>query len=272
MRAFSAISACVIASLQSVFGHNDTDILNFALNLECLEAQYYSVASNGTYLPVQLTSNGPQPIGGQAANLSDNIYEYAMELSSDESNHVAFLTSALGNASVSCPHINLNVSFSKLMDAALETKLEPPFSPYYDDASFLIGAFIFEDIGVTAYLGALSDLHTKGLVAAASAIGSIEAYHAATIRTLLNEKLDIQLQNYNITVGDTLNAISALRSKLGGGKEDLFSSMGSLVIAPADSNSLAFSRNTTDILNIVTFGASDFKGGFYPHGLNGAIH
>lgn len=270
MRAFAFLFACV-AWLQCAFSVNDTDILAFALNLECLEAQFYSVASNGTYLSSQLTSNGPTPVGGEAANLSDNIYEYANELAADEMNHVAFLTSALGNLTVACPLLNLNHSFSALMDAALETKLDPPFSPYADDVSFLIGSFIFEDVGVTAYLGALPLLHTKGLLAPAASIAAIEAYHAATLRTLLNEKLDMTLQNYNITIGDTLNAISSLRAKLGGGKEDLFSPAGSLVIAPADSNSLAYSRNATEIVNIVTFGAKDMKGGFFPHGLN-SIH
>lgn len=269
---FKIILLSCLSALTAVLGLNDTDIIRFALNLECLEAQYYSFASNGTALPSQLTSNGPQPIGGQQASLSDNIAAYASQLSSDELNHVAFLTSALGNMTVACPLVDLNKSFSGLLDAAMSTTLSPPFSPYVDDASFLIGGFIFEDIGVSAYLGALGLLHTKGLVAAAASITAIESYHAATVRTLLNDKLDMPLQDYNFTISDALNAISTLRSQLGGGKEALYAPDGSLVIAPADGNSLAYSRNVTEILNIVSFGSANYSGGFYPKGLHGAIH
>ena len=271
MRGIALLMSC-IAALSSVLSYNDTDILAFALNLECLEAEYYSFASSGTGLASNQTGNGPQPIGGEMARLSGNIAEYASGLSTDENDHVAFLNLALGNMTVSCPLVDLNTSFSGLMDAAMNTTLDPPFSPYVDDASFLIGAFIFEDIGVTAYLGALGLLKTLGLMSAAASIAAVEAYHAATVRTLLNNKLDMNLQNYNFTISDALGAISMLRAQLGGGKEDLYAPDNSLSIAPADDHSLAFSRNVTEILNIATFGSANYTGGFYPAGLTGAIH
>ena len=44
-----------------------------------------------------------------------------------------------------------NGSFSIAADAALNTTLNPPFSPYENNLFFIHGAFIFEDVGVTAY-------------------------------------------------------------------------------------------------------------------------
>ena len=53
------------------------------------------------------------------------------------------------------PQINIgtgsNGAISKATDAALGKTLSPPFSPYANNVAFLIGAFIFEDVGVTPY-------------------------------------------------------------------------------------------------------------------------
>ena len=75
----------------------------------------------------------------------------AKDIASDELAHVIFLRTALGAAAVSMPQINLKESFANAADAALKTKLSPPFSPYGSNAAFLFGAFIFEDVGATAY-------------------------------------------------------------------------------------------------------------------------
>ena len=70
----------------------------------------------------------------------------AKDIASDELAHVVFLRTALGAAAVPMPQIDLKGSFAAAANAALKAKLSPPYSPYGSNT-----AFIFEDVGVTAY-------------------------------------------------------------------------------------------------------------------------
>ncbi len=69
----------------------------------------------------------------------------------DEIAHVALLRSALGSAAVAQPLIDIGPAFVAAANAAVNATLSPPFDAYANDLLFYHAAFIFEDVGVTAY-------------------------------------------------------------------------------------------------------------------------
>jgi Ferritin-like domain len=240
----------------------DADVLNFALNLEYLEAEYYLFAATGAGLSDADAGTGAGAVtgGAQVMFQTPAIQQYAMEIANDELAHVRFLRSALGSAAVSRPAIDLTNSFNA---AAMAAGIGPSFNPFADEDSFIVGAFVFEDVGVTAYHGAAGLLTNKTHLSAAAGIMAVEAYHAAEIRTLL-----VYLGGNYVTYA---NQISALRAAAGGGNEVAIS--GSTIVA-GDSNSIAFDRTTDQVLHIVYLNATAGvvkSGGFYPDGMNGTI-
>jgi rubrerythrin len=272
--AIAALAFCAVApaAAQNV---TDVDILNFALNLEYLEGEFYHYAAFGTPLPAELRGGGPASTGGKAAVFNTgNIKRIATEIANDEVNHVKFLRMALGDAAVPIPELNIGTAFSDAADAALNTTLSPRFTPYLaqtNDLIFLHGAFIFEDVGVTAYQGAAALIANKDYLSAAAGILAVEAYHAGTVRALLYTKAGTKIAPYGAKVSTIVNAISKLRGSVGGGKDQgIVTSSTAANIVPTDANSITFGRTTTEVLAIVYLGGSG-KGGFFPAGLNGNI-
>lgn len=243
-------------------GITDADVLNFALNLEYLEAEFYLRAVTGQGLSATDAGSGAGAVtgGSQVTFQTPAIQQYATEIANDELAHVRFLRKALGSAAASRPAIDLTNSFNA---AAMAAGIGASFNPFADENSFIVGAFTFEDVGVTAYHGAAGLLKDKTNLGAAAGIMATEAYHAAEIRTLL-----AYLGGNYVTYA---NQISTLRAMAGGGNEVAVS--GSTIV-PADSNSIAFDRTTDQVLHIVYLSAAAGvvkSGGFFPSGLNGTI-
>ena len=263
---------------------SDVDILNFALNLEYLESNFYSYAANGTAISSSLMSGtGTQGtvIAGQKANLSTTLVQnYAVEIAKDEINHVTFLRQALGTSAVAMPTIDVSASatggFSTAAQAAGLVPAGTAFNPYANDEAFLLGAYIFEDVGVTAYHGAATLISSKTYLDAAAGILAVEAYHAGLIRTALYA-LGLQSPAPAIDPFAATSAISALRAKLDGTNND-DQGIGTATasnIVDADSNSLAFDRTGAQVLNIVfgqPAGSMSKMGLFFPNGINGNIN
>jgi hypothetical protein len=257
---------------------SDADILNFALNLEYLEAQFYAFAAFGTGLPANLLSGtGTQGAvtGGRQVTFTDpQVAQHAREIAVDERQHVAFLRSALGSAAVAQPAIDIgsgaNSAFSAAARAAGLVGAGQAFDPYANDENFLLGAFIFEDVGVTAYKGASPLITNKTFLEAAAGILAAEAYHAGLIRTVLYGK-GLQAPGLRTATESISNARDSLD-----GPTDVDQGVAQRGqesnIVPTDANAIAFSRTPGDVLNIVYLtAAAAQQGGFFPAGVNGTI-
>jgi len=224
------------------------DILQFALNLEYLEAEFYSIGTTGKYISdlgigtSGSGSSGPTT-GGKQVTFTNALYAnyVAYEIGEDERAHVTLLRSALSSAGVTPiakPEINLNA-------------LGIGFS---DENSFLTLARIFEDIGVTAYAGAaqLPTFTSSPYIGTAARILSAEAEHVAAIRLVV--------RNFQIPTKQ-LDGVDIIPPPSG---HNYFS---------LNDDGLCELRSPGQVLYLAYGGnANATSGGFFPNGVNGNLH
>ncbi|HZF66003.1 MAG TPA: ferritin-like domain-containing protein [Chitinophagaceae bacterium] len=157
--ALTAMPLALGSLLQKAYGQTQpTDvkgILNFALTLEYLEAEFYTRG---------VAASGLIPAGTAVAGLT--------QIRDDENKHVAFLKSVLGNDAVPKPNFDFTAGGA----------FPNPFAAGNYDV-FLALAQAFEDTGVRAYKGQAPNLlGNKTVLQAALNIHSVEARHAAHVR------------------------------------------------------------------------------------------
>ena len=260
--------------------NNDVAILNFALNLEYLEAAFY-LAAVGRISDIQ-------EIGGDAAitlpegfdgNTSIDFQDeavagYAAEIAQDELNHVVAIRAtieSLEGTPVERPELDLGPAFAAAAAAAFDMD-EPvtAFNPFANDLFFMHGAYIFEDVGVTAYAGAAPLVTDGGVLGAAAGILAVEAYHSGEVRAYLYNQRDVVVEQLGgVTVEQITTAISNLRGSVGGGKDQPIVVNGEAnIVVAAEDTSIAFGRTPAEVLAIVYLGGAG-TGGFFPQGLNG---
>jgi hypothetical protein len=296
-----AFAGVKLAEGQAAPAYSDSDILNFALNLEYLESQFYTLATQGKTIDqvgIGIGAGTATTGGGTVVTKSGGptsclvpwtlpaIQAYATETAQEERNHVTFLRGALTSAAVAQPNLDLYNGFNAL---AIAAGIGASFDPFANDLDFLVGAYIFEDVGVTAYSGAAPLLTVSANLAAAAGILAVEAYHAGLVRTSIfiadpTGKLGLQ--------GDT-QQISATRMKFDGSAtvddigvgfqtvsvEPATTTNGAATIVDAQTGSTnyskTYSRSTTQVINIVTgdvnmpASGAKYTGVFFPNGLNG---
>ncbi len=123
----------------------DAKILNFALTLEFLEAEFYTQAE-------------------KRGRLRGELAEFASVVGAHERAHVEFLQGALGGAAVAKPKFDFGNTVRQ-------------------QKAFAMTAQALEDTGVAAYNGQAPNL-TKETLAAAASIVAVEALHAGWIRDI----------------------------------------------------------------------------------------
>ena len=132
------------------------DTLNFALTLEYLESEFYRRG---------LSERGLIP------NKYRTVFR---QISKHEDAHVAFLQSALGSQAVAEPEFDFTAG----------GQYPDVFSNF---ETFALLSQTFEDLGVAAYKGQATNLMASDeILTAALRIHSVEARHAAEVRTVRN--------------------------------------------------------------------------------------
>ena len=257
------------SSIQSALAQSvtDADIFNFALNLEYLEAEFYLRASVGQGLATaEVTGTGTLgPVsGGRAVPFATQaIANYANEIARNERAHVNTLRAALGSNAVARPAIDLNLAFTFAARAAGLAGPNDNFDAFANETNFLLAAFIFEDVGVTAYNGAAPLIKDPRNLAGAASILAVEAYHAGIIRTIL----------YSRGLFSQAQAISNARDSLDGASDD-DQGIGDATtsnLTPVDQRGLVYARTPQQVLNIVYLNPNGQPTGFFPNGLNGTV-
>lgn len=268
---------------------SDNDVLNFALNLEYLEAEFYLRAVTGSGVPTVDGGGATITItGASKVNFtSPFIQAIAVEQAQTELAHIRALRATItanGGTPISQPALNYTDAFNSI---ALNAGIGSSFNPFADQNSYLIGALTFPDVGVTAYTGGATLLKDKNILNAAAGFQATEAYHAGMFRNVLAYQA---LSAKDTTYLNYFNQVVQLRSKLGGGNETVlyqgagttpsytaagkYTTVAPSTIVAADSNALAYARTTDQVLHIVygtNPGTYTASGGFFPAGMNGTI-
>ncbi len=246
------MASAVLAGSRSVSAQaaiTDADILNFALNLEYLEAEFYTVATTGKtidQLGIGITGDTSMgaagaTTGGKQVTLSNSLVftgAVALEIAQDERDHVTYIRTQLmaaGATPVAKPAINLDA-------------LGIGFNGEQD---FLVLARAFEDTGVTAYAGAAPLISNSTILGKAARILAAEAEHVANIR--------LQIARFNI-------ATMPLDVK------DILPPPSGTEYFSLDSNGLCETRTPQEVLAIVYHASGVTSGGFFPNGVNGYFH
>jgi hypothetical protein len=227
------------AEAQSI---TDVDVLNFALNLEYLEAEFYTVATTGQRIQdVGIGVSGVGTlggtVGGSVVSMDDRVMQVARDLANEEQMHVRLLRTALGSAAVAKPAINLaalGVGFANMTE-------------------FLTLARAFEDVGMTAYNGAVPLISSRAILTAAAGIAHTEAQHAGVLRYLVYDRGIAVPQLDNMDVPPLASPNGRLFN--------------------VNNEGLTPARTTSQVLSIVYANSNpgSSNGGFFPGGFNGTI-
>ncbi|KAJ6949940.1 desiccation-related protein PCC13-62-like [Populus alba x Populus x berolinensis] len=263
---------------------SDFDLVQVALNLEFLEAEFFLIGANGEGLDTiapNLAQGGPPPIGARKANLDDTARRIIQEFGFEEVGHIRAISSRIGG--FPRPQLNLSSqSFATMFDQAVGFPLVPPFDPYANTINYLLASYLIPYVGLVGYVGTIPSLVTYNARSLVASLLGVEAGQDAVIRTLLYNRANETVVPYNLTVAEFTIQLSNLKNRLAGcGNKDE-----GLIVPPelgaenrttsnilsADGDSLSYARNAYEIFRIIYGTGNEHRpGGFLPRGGNGKI-
>ncbi|PHT69897.1 Desiccation-related protein PCC13-62 [Capsicum annuum] len=258
---------------------SDVDLVEFPLNLDYLEAEFFLWGSLGYGLDKfapELADSGPPPIGAQIAKLSSLKRDVITQFGFQEVRHLR----AINDTITGFLRLLLNLSresFATVMDDAFGHPLKPPFDAYANDINYLLASYVIPYVGMTGYVGDNPKLQSSTAKRLVVGLLGVECQDVV-LRALLYEQGKDMVEPYEITVAEFTNRISKLRNKLGRhGIKDKGLNVKSKVgvegrirgnVLAGDKYSMAFNRTPKEILRIVYESGQENKpGGFYPKGV-----
>ncbi len=271
--AAAAAASTTAVSSSGTVSASDAPIVNFALNLQYLAAQFYAYASTDAGLSASaLTGTGAQ--AGSAMNglqllaVDPAVARYASEIAADKTSRLTELRTALSGAAVSQPALKLSASVG--LGAASETQttvasiVGEVASAFGSDQAFLSAALVFEDVSGAAFRGALPQVTGAAAQAVLGDLLADSAYHAGLLRSALVAQgaSDASLRSLS-QVRERLDGVAAPAVDATTAGQDIVTSNGYAV---------AFTRSPAQALNVFYLTpAAASAGGFFPQGLNGSI-
>lgn len=269
MGAVAVSAAAPLAEAAAQSGNlSDADILNFALNLEYLETEYYLRGVLGQTLDEAMGTRLGGPVrGGRKVVFSTPVREGLVKnIAGNELAHVRFVSStvaALGGRPVPRPPIDFEAGFAGVARGAGL----PDFDPFANEMNFFLGAMLFEDVGITVLKGASDLIRNRTVLESAAGLLAAEGYHMGAVRSVLYK------------MGEPAHArsasISDLRDRLDGpvDRDQPVALAGRANIVPSNENGIAYGRTPQHTLNILYNNPARgvVQGGFFPEGVNGRI-
>eukprot|EP00253_Pinus_taeda_P003770 PITA_03770 len=263
----------------------DADILNFALNLVYLEAEFFIGAlyreGLDKFTP-NLSGSGPPPIGLELANIDPATRDIVQQFALQEIGHVRIIRETVTEA-IPRPLLDYGLEvWAKFFEEAFGYHLTPPFNPYANSVNFVLSVYFLPYMGFTAYVGANPNLTTPTAKRLVAGLLGVESGQDAVTRHWLYERSYEKVYPYPITIAEMTAKISILRNNLGKtgivnegvivpkdlGAEGRISGN----ILSADPKSLSYSRTPREVLRVLyDTGNESIAGGFYQNGANGRI-
>jgi hypothetical protein len=260
----SGCNATTTPLVVSTAGAGQVNILNFLLNLEYLQATFYSYLTQGADLSSTLTANSGAITGAPAALavgglINQQTLDLLNEVYFDEKNHVSSLLTILGSSAVPRPAINLG-AFGTITAT-----------------NVLAIARLLEDVGVTAYTSGVAGLTTSNATYAGQILG-VESFHSGALRLISIQAGSaltpiLALDGMDVAPDDLGNAATEAAGPTASG--GFFPTFGSA--AYGTTAGYAFARTTSQVLAVLYGSATALatsgtaSGGFFPSGVNGSI-